>query len=223
MEYVQDEQLLRTILEQQGILDRFETAGLRFRLIRYGKHELICGPEKPLEQLLFLVKGSVWVYSLREDGSSVSISRGVGRTVLGTMEFARKGLPAFYTETREETLCAALPLEENRAALEQDRVFLRFVMGHLAEMIITSAMIGHGEQPVEERLLVFLRDIQPDHALHGISSGLMQLHCSRRQLQRVVKKLCQEGVLERFGKGSYRLRPAARTAPQRCYEKEEAK
>lgn len=208
MDYIQNEQLLNTLLRNEGILEYFETQGLGFRLIRYGKHELICGPDKPLDQLLFLVKGSVWVYSLREDGSSVSISRGVGRTVLGTMEFARRGLPAFYTETREETLCVALPLEENRAVLEQDRVFLRFVMGHLAEMIVTSALLGHGEQPVEERLLVFLRDIQPDHTLHSINSGLLQFHCSRRQLQRVVKKLCQEGTLERLGKGRYRLRAA---------------
>lgn len=205
MDYLQNQPLLEILLQREGILEYFETKGLGFRLIRYGKHELICGPGKPLEQLLFLVKGSVWVYSLREDGSSVSISRGVGRTVLGTMEFARKGLPAFYTETREETLCVALPLEENRAVLEQDQVFLRFVIGHLAEMIITSALIGHGEQPVEERLLVFLRDIQPDHTLHSINSGLLQFHCSRRQLQRVVRKLCQEGVLKKVGKGVYRL------------------
>ena len=34
---------------------------------------------------------------------------------------------------------------------------------------------------------------------------LLQLHCSRRQLQRVLKKLLEEGQLVKLSKGSYRL------------------
>lgn len=205
MEFISDSHILDAVLKREGILELFETEGLRFQLVRYQKHELICAPEQPLKHLLFIVKGSVWVYGLREDGASIPISRGVNRTVLGTMEFARKDLPAFYTEVTEEVLCVALALEENRAALERDRVFMRFVLDNLAEMILTFTLIGHAEQSVEERLLTFLRDIQPDHTLHSITSGLLQFHCSRRQLQRVVKKLCQEGTLEKAGKGRYQL------------------
>lgn len=35
---------------------------------------------------------------------------------------------------------------------------------------------------------------------------LLQLRCSRRQLQRVLKKLCEENTVEKVGKGKYRLK-----------------
>lgn len=205
MEYINDEDLLLDLLEREQVLSHFETAGLDFRLLKYRKGELICAPGKAVENLLFVTAGHVWVYQLREDGSSVTVSRGVGRTVIGTMEFVRKDLPVFYTEAIEDVLCVALPIEKNRAALERDRVFLRFVLDRLAEMIVMFTLIGQGEVPVEEKVLTFLRDIQPDHTLHSINGGLLQFHCSRRQLQRVVKKLCGEGTLKKVGKGKYRL------------------
>lgn len=45
----------------------------------------------------------------------------------------------------------------------------------------------------------------PTYELCSIESALYILHCSRRQLQRVLSKLCQEGFLLRTGKGHYRL------------------
>lgn len=205
MEYINDEELLQNLLEREGVLSCFETRGLGFRLVSYKKHELLCSPDRPLRDLLFLVKGGVRVYSLKENGGIAPVSRGVGRSVLGTMEFARQGLPSFFTEALEDILAIVLPIEPNRALLEQDRVFLRFALGYLAQTVWTFTLMGHADQPVEERLLTFLRDIQPDHTLHGINTGLMQFHCSRRQLQRVVKKLCEQGALEKTGKGKYRL------------------
>lgn len=205
MEYIRDGQLLQRLLKQEKILSHFETEDLDFHLIKYEKHELLCAPGRPLTNLLFLVKGSVRVYGLREDGSSFSVSRGVGQTTLGTIEFARSDLPVFYSEAVEEVLCVALPIEKNRPALEQDRIFLRYVLDGMVNMIVMFTLIGSAEQPVEAKVLTFLRDIQPDHTLHSINAGLAQLHCSRRQLQRVVKKLCGDGVLEKIGKGKYRL------------------
>ena len=68
-----------------------------------------------------------------------------------------------------------------------------------------SAAPGFPAQPVEEKLVAFLRDLQPDHTLHGMKVGILQIHCSRIQLQRVVRKLCEQGVLEKLGKGQYQL------------------
>ena len=72
------------------------------------------------------------------------------------------------------------------------------------------ALIGQAAQPVEEKLVTFLREIAPDHTLHSINAGVMQLNCSRSQLQRVVRKLCALGQLKRIGKGKYRLAGQAR-------------
>lgn len=184
MKYIHDEKLLERLLIQEGIIEHFETSGLDFRLVEYEKGELICAPGRPLEDILFTVRGTVQVYGLREDG---------------------KWLPVFYTEAVEDLLCVSLPIERNREALERDCVFLMYLLKCINSMVVTYTLIGHREHSVEERVLTFLRDVQPDHTLHSINQGLLQFHCSRRQLQRVVKRLCDEGKLKKLKKGVYVL------------------
>lgn len=205
MKYIHDEKLLERLLVQEGILDHFETRGLDFRLVEYGKGELLCAPGNPLEDILFIVRGTVQVYGLREDGKWLPVSRGVGHAAMGAVEFVQPGLPVFYTEAVEDLLCVSLPIERNRAVLERDCVFLRYLLECINGMVVTYTLIGHREHSVEERVLTFLRDIQPDHTLHSINQGIMQFHCSRRQLQRVVKQLCDQGKLKKLKKGVYVL------------------
>ena len=61
-------------------------------------------------------------------------------------------------------------------------------------------------QNLEEKLLFFLSRVQPDHEIRSVNQTLQPLHCSRRQLQRVLKKLCEEGRIIKTGRGRYRLR-----------------
>lgn len=210
---IHDPALLAATLAKEKILRHFETDGLPFRLLRYEKGELLCSPLQPMKDLLFLAEGSIKVYGLREDGSTLSVSLGIGRrgpgdpVMLGNIEFAQPEAPAFFTEALDDLLCVALPIEENRAALEQDRAFLRYLVRSLSETLMDLTLLGHAAQPLEERVLTFLRDIQPDHTLHGMTMGERQLRCSRRQLQRVVKLLCEQGRLEKMGRGEYRLIP----------------
>lgn len=205
MRVIDDPKLLQRMLMRNDVLSCFETQNLDFRLLHYEKGELISSPMIPLKSLLFVLKGSAAAYGLREDGTRFSISQGVGQMMLGALEFVRDDLPAFYTEVQEDVLCAALPIESNRAALEQDRTFTRYLFHCLTEMILAYTLIGHADQSTEEKVLIFLRDMQPDHTLSSINKSVMQFHCSRRHLQRVLKKLCDAGSLEKIGKGKYRL------------------
>ena len=206
MKVIDDKRLLQRMLERKGIPGHFETKGLDFQLLFYEKGELIASPINPLHMLLFVVKGSITVYGLRENGTRFSISQGVGDALLGALEFVRDDLPAFYTEAVEDVLCAALPIERNRGALEQDRIFMRYLLYDFSEKILAYTLIGHADQSTEEKVLVFLRDIQPDHTLHGIGKSAMQFHCSQRHLLRIVQRLCAQERLEKVGKGKYRLK-----------------
>ena len=49
----------------------------------------------------------------------------------------------------------------------------------------------------------------PAFELNGIEAAVLQLRCSRRQLQRVLKKLCETGQVEKTGKGRYRWKKEA--------------
>ena len=111
----------------------------------------------------------------------------------------------FYTEAMGEVLCVALAVGRYRAALDQDPTFLRFLLDSLGEKVQTVFLLGNSSQPVEEKLLAFLRDFAPDHRITSIHAATMKLQCSRSQLQRAVRSLCDRGLLVRTGKGRYRL------------------
>lgn len=56
----------------------------------------------------------------------------------------------------------------------------------------------------EEKLLEYLK-WQPEHTLHHLEPACVQMHCSRRQLQRVLKELCGSGKVVKVGRGEYAL------------------
>ena len=43
-------------------------------------------------------------------------------------------------------------------------------------------------------------------SLKSIEEATNYLHCSRRQLQRILKKLCDEGKIIKEGKGKYKIK-----------------
>lgn len=205
MEYLLESGLLSELLKTRGISAHFDTQRLSFRLVRFQKGELLAAPFKPMDELLFLVRGKVNIYGLREDGSRFSVYLTDRDLLLGDMEFIRKAPLSFYAEALEEVLCVSLPTERHRRELQRDATFLNYLLRSVADKFLLFSLIGDSAQPVEEKLLTFLREVQPDHTLHGMNAGMMQLHCSRSQLQRVVRKLCEKGELEKVRKGTYRL------------------
>lgn len=176
------------------------------KLMGFEKGEILNDPLQPLNRFYIIVRGSVSIYNLTEDGSIRYISKAARGTLLGDMEFSGAGNQSFYIEAAETLLCLAMPFRENRSVLENDPVFLRYVLGQLAGKLSMSAVMTASAQTLEEKVLFFLGKVQADHTIASVSQTLQPLHCSRRQLQRVLKKLCDEGLVVKTGRGSYRLK-----------------
>ena len=175
------------------------------KLVEFEKGEILNDPLQPLNRFYIIVRGSVSIYSLTEDGSIRYISKAASGTLLGDMEFSGAGNQSLYIEAVETVLCLAEPFRENQSVLENDPVFLRFVLGQLAGKLSLSAVMTTSAQTLEEKVLFLLRKVQADHAIASVNHALQALHCSRRQLQRVLKKLCDEGLVVKTGRGCYRL------------------
>ena len=174
------------------------------RLLQFEKGELLNHPLRPLEQFLIVAEGKVSIYDLSEDGSIRYVSRTGAGTLLGDVEFCGVDGSTFYTEAAERVLCLAIPFAENRETLENDPVFLHFALRQMAQKLTMSTM-DVTMQTLEEKLLLYLDKMQPDHTIHSVNETVIALHCSRRQLQRVLKTLCENGQLEKTGKGKYGL------------------
>lgn len=202
-EIVDQDRLERFFEEQQAY---FRQRPPVLKLVEFEKSEILNDPLQPHSCFYIIVRGSVSIYHLTEDGSIRYISKAASGTLLGDIEFSGAGNLSLYIEAAETVLCLAVPFRENQGVLENDPVFLRFVLGQLAAKLSLSAVMTASAQTLEEKLLVFLRKVQPNHAISSVNHALQPLHCSRRQLQRVLKKLCDEGLVVKTGRGCYRLK-----------------
>lgn len=205
MELLNDKELLQNILKKYSIMSYFHTKDIDFRLIHYKKGELICSPHKPLQDILFVVQGQLKIYGIWKDGSMFIVGSHTEGAILGDTEFVRNTTTPFYCEAMSDMLCVTLSISQNRKLLEQDTAFLKCMLSSLAEKLENSAEFDLSIQTLEERLLMFLHERQSDHMLHGMEESAVRLHCSRRQLQRVVQKLCKEDKLRKVGRGTYVL------------------
>lgn len=204
MKEIMDKDRLEHFFREQQV--HFRQRPPVLKLVEFEKGEILNDLLQPLNRFYIIVKGSVSIYSLTEDGSIRYISKAAGGTLLGDVEFSGADNLPLYTEAAETVLCLAMPFRENISVLENDPVFLRFVLGQLAGKLSLSAVMTASAQTLEEKVLFFLRKVQADHTISSVNQALQALHCSRRQLQRVLKKLCDEGVLMKTGRGCYRLR-----------------
>lgn len=202
---INDSILLKKLLTNRKISCYFESDNLNFKLIKYEKEEILNSPLKPLKNFLFVVEGKIKVYGLRNDGSIYTVDMADSQAVLGDVEFCSNTVSPFFVEAIEDVLCIALSIEENRFVLEHDTKFLRFLLTRTVNKMVLLSKLDLVSQSLEEKVLLYLRDIQPDHTMHGINSAVVYLHCSRRQLQRVLKKMCDDKKIEKIKKGTYIL------------------
>lgn len=207
MKTIRDKKLLAYWLEKSGTADCFSTPGLSFSLRRYEKGESVTVPGKRLEELLFVVEGTVRIYGIRSNGSISPVNQQSAPLLLGDLEFSKGGEPPFFTDAVTPLTCLALPVRQYEKQLRQDVPFLQMLLRSYGEKLRLFAFVDVPAETIEERVLLYLRHVCPSHELRGIEAAVLQLRCSRRQLQRVLAKLCASGEVEKLGKGRYRLVP----------------
>ena len=122
------------------------------------------------------------------------------------MEFCGKRDDTHQIEARTTALCIVLPLGTAKEFLLDDNRFLRYLLTSVTEKLMLYSSSQSNFFTLEEAFLSYLSKRCPDQTFSGVKKMAMQLHCSRRQLQRVLKKLLEEERLTKLSKGSYRLR-----------------
>ena len=147
MRRIRDKEQVEYWLQKGHIRENFDTENLPFSVCRFEKGEYLSHPLKPLHQFLLVVEGSVRIYGIHEDSRVFGVSYARTDTLLGDIEFCQINHSPFFTEADEPVLCLSLPFAENRAVLENDPVFLRFVMGQLARKLELSSRTRTAKRP----------------------------------------------------------------------------
>lgn len=122
--------------------------------------------------------------------------------VLGDVEFVRHEKPVYFAQANTKVITIALSIEENQLRLNQDLKFLHFLLNSLVDKLHNKSTNEIMNQSVEEKVMNYM-ELHP--TLDNVNVACRNLHCSRRQLQRVLKKLCEDKRIVRLEKGKYVL------------------
>lgn len=204
MKKIRDTKRLEIYYKEQQL--HFQQKPQLLKLIQFEKGELLNGPMHPLKGFYIVVEGSVSIYYITEEGNIRHIFKAGAGILLGDMEFSGIEREMYYVEAAETVICLAIPFQENGNMLENDPIFLRFVLAQLAEKLSLSSRMDVVTQTLEEKLIFYLSNVEPNHEISSVSQTLQVLHCSRRQLQRVLKSLCDDNILIKKGRGCYILK-----------------
>ena len=205
MEKIYDPQAVAAWVEKSRYRMELERWKPQLMLLRYEKGELVTSP-MPEERLFqVVVQGSLNIYLIRDDGGCYSLSTGKTDYLLGDMELFHPGGSSIYTEAAQPLLCLALSINRNRESLVSDHLFLRMICQSLTEKMAAITALDAAPGSLSQRVLFYMRHKCPGGVLKGLEREAFHLHCSARQLQRILNLLEQQGKVVKTGKGTYRL------------------
>ena len=90
--------------------------------------------------------------------------------------------------------------------LLDNNVFLRFAASTMADKLEAITNTDAVYSTLQERVLNFIRYKCDNGILKGIEKAAFKLHCSPRQLQRILNDFTADGIMKKISKGSYRLK-----------------
>lgn len=205
METLKNKKLLAEYIDQRGMRELFSGEPPRFLLRHYLPGELLTTPFSPSEYLQFVVDGELLLYNMPNEESTVMIQTTYNDVeLLGDMELLDANFTPFFVEAKTEVYTLALHLDQYRSQLLNDPVFLRHLCRNLANKL-NGAVVSNQKIPLRQRVETSLRHAEVGDRITGIAHLSRSLDVSPRQLLRVLKELCSEGVLEHEKKGVYRV------------------
>ena len=205
METVNDRKLRDYYLEKRRIHDLFSTCVPNFFLLHYQPGELLTNPFSPSQYLQFVVEGELLLYDMPDEDSTVMIQTTYNEVnLLGEVELLDAQFTPFFVEARTDVYTLALYLEQYQQILLNDPAFLRYLCSCLASKL-NGAVASSMQMPLKKRVALSLQYADDSQCITDIGRLAKTFNVSNRQLLRVLKDFCQEGILEHSQKGVYRI------------------
>ncbi len=182
------------------ILACFDHANYTFHSIEYQKNETILSPLTPNHKIIFILSGTIAIYAILENGSKRNIGLIDHFTMLGDIEFVTNKKPTFYVEARSKVKAIYIDSLQESQKLHQDITFLHCVLRSVASKLEMSSSHKILPLKIEDRVQQYLSE---NNKVENIEKVASQLQCSKRQLIRILHKMCEEKVLIHPKKGVY--------------------
>ncbi len=202
-----DEKLVQKYIAQYGINCYFSNIEkIKMQIVEYSPGEHIQSPHDVRNLFQFLLMGEMSIYYIRDAGMGYSLAQGNELYMIGEMELFCKSKDAIYAEATSGVTCLAISLDIYREVLLNDITFVRKMAEAMADKLTLITKMEAEPNSLEERVTNYMQYRCKDHSFKGIEKTAFLLHCSTRQLQRVMNHLEEQGIVCKIGKGSYQLR-----------------
>ncbi|OZM55780.1 Crp/Fnr family transcriptional regulator [Lottiidibacillus patelloidae] len=180
-------------------------------LYSFEQGEHICEQGDPSKYLYFLVKGKLKIYTSSAEGKTLILSFKTPLDVIGDIEYVQE-IPIINTvEAVSETHMLGIPYDKLKKYANRHAPFLQFLLKAITQKfhMKSNSMNLNLMYPVEVRLASYLLSITYEEQVvqkeEQISTANVTdianlIGTSYRHLNRVILKLCKDGLIERKDK-----------------------
>ena len=152
MKKIYDKNLINKVKEEYKI-DNYFSKEYEFIVIEYEEDETIINPLEKTQYIQFVLKGTLLISFIDQEGRQTVVSQSEELCILGDMEFVDDLNPMFFAEAKTKVKTLALSLKDNKEKLNQDIKFLHTLLNSIASKLKQSSTNQFVYQSVEERFL----------------------------------------------------------------------
>ena len=182
-----------------------ESMPIKPYLISYKVGDFAITPDSHDKLLQIVVSGALSIYYVRDDGSRFSLAILEKDTILGESHLFDLESQDIYAQAIKPLTCLAIDISQNKDTLMNSSEFLRVIAKVQAIKIHAIASQDASSGTLRDRVLSYMRYKCQDGQLKGLEKAAFHLHCSSRQLQRILNDFEKEGVVKKVYKGTYDL------------------
>ncbi len=205
MKKIYNQNKIKKALDQSVYKEMLDFIHVPLFLIEYEPGEIIVAPWQEQPYFQIVSRGNLSIYFIRDDGSRYSLSSGGENYIIGEMNLFTQIRDNVYAEALDNLLTIAIDSRLYRGQLLNNIHFLRLIASVMATKITLITNMDASTSTLSERIMNYMQFKCEGQTLRGLEKAAFALHCSSRQLQRLLNELEQQGMVKKIGKGSYQI------------------
>lgn len=174
-------------------------------LISYKIGDYAITPDSQEKLLQIVVSGAMSIYYVRDDGTQFSLAVLEKDAILGESHLFDLESQDIYAQAIEPLTCLAIDINQSRDVLLNSAEFLRVIAKVQAIKLHAIATQDASSGSLRDRVLSYMRYKCQNGQLKGLEKAAFHLHCSSRQLQRILNDYERVGIVKKVFKGTYDL------------------
>ena len=125
---------------------------------------------------------------------------------LGEMALFEENNTTVFAQTVTDVICLAFLIAGNEEKLLTNNQFLFMICKNIAGKLSAAMMRDAVPSSISERVWNYMQFKCDNGVLKGLEKTAFRLHCSERQLQRIMNEFQSKGMIKKIGKGTYQIK-----------------